>query len=78
MNEIICFAEGAVFDASQYAFFTKDVVEEVELGGLEDDDHLPAVESNEFFFLNKEEVNFQYYDVFSSSKFSLLECIFEI
>ncbi|OVA20978.1 hypothetical protein BVC80_8831g27 [Macleaya cordata] len=28
----------ALFDASQYAFFGKDVVEEVELGGLEDDD----------------------------------------
>ncbi|KAM7280471.1 hypothetical protein ACFE04_007605 [Oxalis oulophora] len=27
-----------VFDASQYAFFGEDVVEEVELGGLDDDD----------------------------------------
>ncbi|XP_027340970.1 protein PAT1 homolog [Abrus precatorius] len=49
-------SEGAVFDASQYAFFGKDVVQEVELGGLEDDDHLPPVESNEEeFFLNREE-----------------------
>ncbi|XP_061344610.1 protein PAT1 homolog [Gastrolobium bilobum] len=47
---------GAVFDASQYAFFGKDSVQEVELGGLEDDDYLPASESNEEeFFLNKEE-----------------------
>uniref|UniRef100_A0A5B7AT93 Uncharacterized protein n=1 Tax=Davidia involucrata TaxID=16924 RepID=A0A5B7AT93_DAVIN len=29
--------EDAVFDASQYSFFGNDVVEEVELGGLEDD-----------------------------------------
>ncbi|PKA66004.1 hypothetical protein AXF42_Ash010413 [Apostasia shenzhenica] len=29
----------ALFDASQYAFFGKDVLEEVELGGLDDDDH---------------------------------------
>ncbi|RDX85817.1 Protein PAT1-like 1, partial [Mucuna pruriens] len=53
---IICLAEGAVFDASQYAFFGKDVVQEVELGGLEDDGHLPTVESNEEeFFFNREE-----------------------
>ncbi|TKY49357.1 PAT1-like 1 [Spatholobus suberectus] len=47
--------EGAVFDASQYAFFGKDtVVQEVELGGLEDDNDLP--ESNEEeFILNREE-----------------------
>ncbi|XP_057451196.1 protein PAT1 homolog isoform X2 [Lotus japonicus] len=46
--------EGEVFDASQYAFFGKDVLEEVELGGLEDDDLLP--ESNEEeFLLNREE-----------------------
>ncbi|XWS27509.1 hypothetical protein CRYUN_Cryun26dG0120900 [Craigia yunnanensis] len=36
--------EGAVFDASQYAFFGKDVLEEVELGGLdEEEEDLPAV-----------------------------------
>ncbi|KAK7324374.1 hypothetical protein VNO77_27909 [Canavalia gladiata] len=46
--------DNEVFDASQYAFFGKDaVVQEVELGGLEDDD-LP--ESNEEeFILNREE-----------------------
>ncbi|KAJ8755089.1 hypothetical protein K2173_016762 [Erythroxylum novogranatense] len=38
----------AVFDASQYAFFGKDLVEEVELGGLEDEeDYLPPVEFDE-------------------------------
>lgn len=29
-------ADGALFDASQYAFFGRDIAEEVELGGLED------------------------------------------
>ncbi|KAJ1404672.1 hypothetical protein SESBI_26407 [Sesbania bispinosa] len=50
--------EGAVFDASQYAFFGKGVAEEVELGGLEDgDDFIPAVDlTDEEFFLNREEV----------------------
>lgn len=48
--------ESAVFDATQYAFFGQDAcVEEVELGGLDDDDGLP--ESNEEeFLLNREEV----------------------
>ncbi|CAI9088053.1 OLC1v1022285C1 [Oldenlandia corymbosa var. corymbosa] len=37
-------AGSEVFDASQYAFFGNDVVEEVELGGLEDeDDVIPPV-----------------------------------
>lgn len=46
--------DGAVFDASQYAFFGKDaVVQEVELGGLEDDDLLESNE--EEFILNREE-----------------------
>ena len=49
--------EGAVFDATQYAFFGQDAcVEEVELGGLEDDECFP--ESNEEeFLLNREEVD---------------------
>ncbi|CAL0310239.1 unnamed protein product [Lupinus luteus] len=47
--------EGAVFDASQYAFFGKNAAEEVELGGLEEDSYLPALESNEEFLLNREE-----------------------
>lgn len=57
------FAGGAVFDASQYAFFGKNVVEEVELGGLEDEDGgLPPVDLNEeefFFNVNREEVSYQ-------------------
>ncbi|KAJ6724244.1 TOPOISOMERASE II-ASSOCIATED PROTEIN PAT1 [Salix viminalis] len=46
-----------VFDASQYAFFGKDLVEEVELGGLEDgEEDLPVVdlEEEEFFFDRQE------------------------
>ncbi|GAB4854773.1 hypothetical protein Ancab_023358 [Ancistrocladus abbreviatus] len=36
--------DNAVFDASQYAFFGNDFVEEVELGGLEDEEEdIPAV-----------------------------------
>ncbi|KAL8159736.1 hypothetical protein V2J09_001273 [Rumex salicifolius] len=34
--------DGSLFDASQYAFFGGDIVEEVELGGLEDEEELPA------------------------------------
>lgn len=53
---IFLYAEGAVFDASQYAFFGSDsAVQEVELGGLEDDDDL--IESNGEFTVNREEVN---------------------
>ncbi|XP_028203657.1 protein PAT1 homolog isoform X2 [Glycine soja] len=52
------FKEG-VFDASQYAFFGKDVAEEVELRGLEDEDDYKAMPAAEFkeedFLLNKEE-----------------------
>ncbi|XP_022749381.1 protein PAT1 homolog 1-like [Durio zibethinus] len=47
----------AVFDASQYAFFGKDVLEEVELGGLDDDDedlHTARLDEEEFLF-NQEE-----------------------
>lgn len=51
----------AVFDASQYAFFGKDVVEEVELGGLDDEDDssmiAPRFDEEEFLF-DKEEVKF--------------------
>ncbi|XP_021676561.2 protein PAT1 homolog isoform X2 [Hevea brasiliensis] len=42
----------AVFDASQYAFFGKDLVEGIELGGLEDEqEDLPLVEFDEEEFL---------------------------
>ncbi|KAI4323164.1 hypothetical protein L6164_022793 [Bauhinia variegata] len=44
-----------LFDASQYAFFGKDVIEE-ELGGLEDDDNVPAGGFNEEeLFFSREE-----------------------
>ncbi|KAL4272729.1 hypothetical protein GQ457_13G005380 [Hibiscus cannabinus] len=47
-----------VFDASQYAFFRKDVLEEVELGGLDDDlEDLPAagLDEEEEFLFDREE-----------------------
>uniref|UniRef100_A0A5B7AWJ2 Uncharacterized protein n=1 Tax=Davidia involucrata TaxID=16924 RepID=A0A5B7AWJ2_DAVIN len=49
--------EGAVFDASQYAFFGNDAAEEVELGGLEDEeDDFPVVGfDNEEYQLDREE-----------------------
>ncbi|XP_059277394.1 protein PAT1 homolog isoform X3 [Lycium ferocissimum] len=52
-------AEQEKFDASQYAFFGNDVVEEVELGGLEDEeDDLPQVGfDDEEFQLDREEFN---------------------
>ncbi|KAJ8568406.1 hypothetical protein K7X08_027939 [Anisodus acutangulus] len=50
-------AEEEKFDASQYAFFGNDVVEEVELGGLEDEeDGLPSVGfDDEEYQLGREE-----------------------
>ncbi|KAG4213178.1 hypothetical protein ERO13_A01G038600v2 [Gossypium hirsutum] len=48
----------AVFDASQYAFFGKDVLEEVELGGLDDEEEdIPAVglEDEEEFLFDRDE-----------------------
>ncbi|KAM6570425.1 hypothetical protein CsatB_018410 [Cannabis sativa] len=48
---------GEVFDASQYAFFGNDVLEEVELGGLDDEEvEMPATgfEEEEFLY-GKEE-----------------------
>ncbi|PIA37789.1 hypothetical protein AQUCO_03000370v1 [Aquilegia coerulea] len=47
----------ALFDASQYAFFGKDVVEEVELGGLEEDDgtHLVGFDDEEYRLSEREE-----------------------
>lgn len=53
-----------MFDASQYAFFGNDVVEEVELGGLEDEEedeieYVPAVGGgNEVQQLDGVEVSF--------------------
>ena len=53
-------AEDAVFDASQYAFFGNQVSEEIELGGLEDEeyDFLPVEYNGEEFLLDREEVTF--------------------
>ncbi|KAE9621547.1 hypothetical protein Lal_00033087 [Lupinus albus] len=51
-------SEGEVFDASQYDFFGKDFVEEIELGGLEDGEgELAPVEfdEEEEIFFNREE-----------------------
>ncbi|KAD3067173.1 hypothetical protein R6Q59_018733 [Mikania micrantha] len=47
---------GAVFDASQYAFFGNEVLEEVELGGLEDEADLPAAnfEGDEYLLVQEE------------------------
>lgn len=58
-----------MFDASQYAFFGKSIVDEVELGGLEDRDEgvsvlLPASgggfggedDLNEYHLFDKDEV----------------------
>ncbi|OIW05323.1 hypothetical protein TanjilG_28788 [Lupinus angustifolius] len=52
-------SEGEVFDASQYDFFGKDFVAEIELGGLEDEEgQLAPVEfdEEEEIFFNREEV----------------------
>lgn len=53
-------AGAAVFDASQYEFFGNDVVEEVELGGLEDeeDDLAPVGFEEEEFQFEGEQVTF--------------------
>ncbi|KAL7591616.1 hypothetical protein Lser_V15G35454 [Lactuca serriola] len=49
-----------VFDASQYSFFGNEVLEEVELGGLEDEEEdLPAAKlEDEEYQLEQEEVTF--------------------
>ncbi|KAJ0501009.1 hypothetical protein HanHA300_Chr11g0395851 [Helianthus annuus] len=49
---------GAVFDASQYAFFGNEVLEEIELGGLEDDgDLLEAKFEDDEHLLEQEEAS---------------------
>lgn len=47
-----------MFNATQYAFFGNDAVEEVELGGLEDeeDDFPPVGLDDEGYPLDREEV----------------------
>ena len=55
-----------MFDASQYSFFGKDRMDEVELGGLEDDEEVGRSigggfcgedELNEYHLFQKDEVN---------------------
>ncbi|KAK9155275.1 hypothetical protein Sjap_002755 [Stephania japonica] len=50
-------SESALFDASQYAFFGKNVLEEVELGGLEDenDAQFGGLDDEEYRFSEREE-----------------------
>ncbi|CAO2839577.1 unnamed protein product [Amaranthus hypochondriacus] len=50
------FVEGtSLFDASQYEFFGKKAVEEVELGGLEDDQDNQSLVPDEYQLFNKDE-----------------------
>ncbi|KAL8208969.1 hypothetical protein R6Q57_008381 [Mikania cordata] len=60
---------GAIFDASQYAFFGNEVLEEVELGGLEnDEDDLSAAKFEDAeFLLNLEEGVFSEIEDLSST-----------
>lgn len=56
-------ADNILFDASQYSFFVKDDMEEVELGGLEDDDYfgsLVGLEQSEFSSFGDKEVSYFY------------------
>ncbi|KAH9604718.1 hypothetical protein KSS87_013021 [Heliosperma pusillum] len=45
----------SVFDASRYAFFGNEIVEEVELGGLEDDEDIAAAGLEQDFHFEHEE-----------------------
>nr|XP_043619574.1 protein PAT1 homolog [Erigeron canadensis] len=61
---------GELFDASQYAFFGNQVLEEVELGGLDDDEEedIPVTKfEEEEFLLEPEEVVFPGLDDLSST-----------
>ncbi|XP_076957408.1 protein PAT1 homolog [Bidens hawaiensis] len=64
----IASGEAAVFDASQYAFFGNQVLEEVELGGLEnDEDDIPSAKFEDGDYpLDQEEVVFSGIDDLSS------------
>ena len=60
---LFCHADSARFDASQYEFFGRNVLQEVELGGLEDnEDNGPAFgpADDEYHLFDKEEVIFFY------------------
>ncbi|XP_020673133.1 protein PAT1 homolog 2 [Dendrobium catenatum] len=52
-------ADSSCFDSSQYAFFGKDTVEEVELGGLEDDDDAVALVRD--LGIDDEEFNYSFF-----------------
>lgn len=61
-------ADAALFDASQYSFFGKTVVDEVELGGFEDEDEAaPGIEGrlggedelNQYHLFDKDEVSYR-------------------
>lgn len=52
-------ADNSLFDASQYEFFGQSIGEEVELGGLEDDQDDSSVmrlRTDEYHLFNKDEV----------------------
>ena len=59
IERFCCGAGDSMFDASQYAFFGNDVVEEVELGGLEEEEDviLSFNVIREGFSFDKEEVS---------------------
>lgn len=71
--EFSLYAAGEVFDASQYAFFGQDSVDEVELGGLEDEEAAVGLEEEEFLY-NKEEVQPFCFLLLYLMIYSLLAC----
>lgn len=68
---LLCFdADSALFDASQYAFFGRDIGEEVELGGLDEEGNscVPSVDGGfgdedvqEYHLFEKDEVHYFYF-----------------
>ncbi|XP_068320990.1 protein PAT1 homolog [Pyrus communis] len=62
LNQLQLNSSGEVFDASQYAFFGKDSVEEVELGGL-DEEEAPVGFDDEEFLYNRQEVDISLSDI---------------
>ena len=61
-------ADSKLFDASQYAFFGNDIVEEVELGGLDDDEEILVGGIEDDYQLDHEEV----YSLISFSNFDFM------
>lgn len=65
IDDFLC---AGVFDASQYAFFGNDVLEEVELGGLEDEEEeLPVAGMEADFAFYKDEVSSTTISIYSMS-----------